>query len=751
MEKIKLRALISERLAKPEKSIKTHTFELLLSARKLFRYGYIDKSQYKLLRRACTYHDYGKMNDEFQSRIKIKRKFNPEKELPHNVLSIFFIPEDKFENRDDYLKVCYSVLNHHHNVDNFEVISERKELIQEFIEKFELKKIKKRNINDLGDFRDNLEAQILKGYLHKCDYSASGDFQVEYPNDFLEKSMENLNYKWNKLQEFCIKNSESNIIVVANTGMGKTEAGLLWIGDNKGFFILPLRTAINAIYKRISEDIVKENIEERVALMHSDVLSYYLCEGVTEEDKVLEYIGKGKNLSMPLSISTLDQIFDFVYLYDGFEVKLSTLSYSKIVIDEIQAYSPYLLAYLIVGLKKITDVGGRFAILTATLPPFVKDCIEKEVGKVKYEKFTEGRDRHNIEIFDEKINADKIYDYYEKNRGKILVVCNTVKKSQEIYRELKKLGIENKNLNLLHSKFIKKDRLEKEKEILEFGKTENRENGIWVSTSLVEASLDIDFDFLFTELNDLNGFFQRLGRVNRKGLKSYELDGEVKKLVISKSPKLQYPNVFLYTEIENNLLIKKNGNSGFIDETIYNISKEAISTVKGKLTENEKVELIEKYLTSEKIADSNFIYEYRGMKNYISSLYLGEVNKNEVAKKFRDITSYTVIPFSIYENEKEKIHLLREIIMEKIEKGSLSFEEYNKLKNENRLKKARAQHELEQFTVSVGIYDLNKTGESIDLGFNKFQIVNCEYSSEEGFVRVKREKFEKEEWTDNFN
>ncbi|MGL5357051.1 MAG: CRISPR-associated endonuclease Cas3'', partial [Cetobacterium sp.] len=153
MEKIKLRALISERLAKPEKSIKKHTFELLLSARKLFRYGYIDKSQYKLLRRACTYHDYGKMNDEFQSRIKIKRKFNPEKELPHNVLSIFFIPEDKFENRDDYLKVCYSVLNHHHNVDNFEVISERKELIQEFIEKFELKKIKKRNINDLGDFR----------------------------------------------------------------------------------------------------------------------------------------------------------------------------------------------------------------------------------------------------------------------------------------------------------------------------------------------------------------------------------------------------------------------------------------------------------------------------------------------------------------------------------------------------------------------------------------------------------------------
>ena len=33
--------------------------------------------------------------------------------------------------------------------------------------------------------------------------------------------------------------------------MGKTEAGLLWIGDTKGFFVLPIRTAINAIYDRV--------------------------------------------------------------------------------------------------------------------------------------------------------------------------------------------------------------------------------------------------------------------------------------------------------------------------------------------------------------------------------------------------------------------------------------------------------------------------------------------------------------------
>ncbi len=33
-----------------------------------------------------------------------------------------------------------------------------------------------------------------------------------------------------------IENRENNLIITAETGMGKTEAGLLWIGDNKGFF-----------------------------------------------------------------------------------------------------------------------------------------------------------------------------------------------------------------------------------------------------------------------------------------------------------------------------------------------------------------------------------------------------------------------------------------------------------------------------------------------------------------------------------
>ena len=69
---------------------------------------------------------------------------------------------------------------------------------------------------------------------------------------------------------------------------------------------------------------------------------------------------------------------------------------------------------------------------------------------------------------------------------------------------------------MLHSQFIRKDRRDKEEQILEVGKEGSKEKGIWITTQVVEASLDIDFDILITELSDLNSLFQRMGRCFRK-------------------------------------------------------------------------------------------------------------------------------------------------------------------------------------------------------------------------------------------
>lgn len=46
---------------------------------------------------------------------------------------------------------------------------------------------------------------------------------------------------------------------------------------------------------------------------------------------------------------------------------------------------------------------------------------------------------------------------------------------------------------------------------------ESEEAGIWITTQIVEASLDIDFDVLHTEMCTADSLLQRMGRCNRKG------------------------------------------------------------------------------------------------------------------------------------------------------------------------------------------------------------------------------------------
>jgi len=719
--------------AKPDKTIRQHTDELLKNAEMLMNLGYLTAGIYGLLQICCEYHDYGKMNAEFQKRVSSaeKARFNDTKEVAHNVLSLCFVDKGKFGTLEDYHRVCYAILNHHHYVNNFQEAESKEELIAEFIAEYGGNPIGRRLLKKLGEQKTNFDAILLKGLIHKCDYAASGEYEIEYLNNFLLDSLNNNllaewrksnpEASWNELQEFCMLRRDENIIAVANTGMGKTEAGLLWIGDNKGFFILPLRTAINAIYDRVVDKIILgEQRDERVSLLHSDTLSYYLSKEGIEEEGILDYAKKGKHLSMPLTISTLDQLFNFVYKYNGFELKLATLGYSKIVIDEIQAYSPDLLAYLISGLEAIVKMGGKFAILTATLPPFIQDYLMENISDVDFGKFTKGAVRHHLKVIEAGIDPEFIADHFEEKGGKHLVICNTVKKSQEVYDYLAEEFEYDKRIivELFHSKFIKRDRGEKEKKILMFGETSMGGSVIYVTTSIVEASLDIDFDYLFTELNDLNGLFQRLGRVNRRGRKEWMLDE---------------PNSYVFTEIEDKLLTNEAGTRGFIDRKIYELSKKALLGYDGLLAEDKKVELIESILTSEDVKGSTFDREYRKYKKYIEGLYVGEMELGKVQKMFRNILSYSVIPASVYEEYEEEIEALKEV-----EDSDAGY-----------LEKVKAREELSGFTVSVGMYDLSKRDRQKAMREEGI-VAKCKYSAERGFERDVVEETEQDDVFDMF-
>ena len=347
--------IIENKLAKPDKTIGQHSNELIEQAKLLYKLGYIKSDKlFSDLLVACKKHDYGKANSEFQKRVIKGGKFNEEKEIPHSILSVFYVNESEC---NEPISVYLAIFFHHFNNSKEPLINiyqQNEKLVKKFLYELGFNDDDYNDINiiieDIFDLlnlplytQEKQYAVLLKGLLHKCDYSASAGLDCEKVNDFLTDSLNNWkntrNIDYNELQEFCIKNTDSNLIVTAPTGMGKTEAGLLWCGDNKCFFVLPLKTAINAMYERIKKlcgDNSQEDYKERVALVHSDMKSYYLEDSIISgKNYDFAYAQCSKQLALPITICTPDQIFDFALKYAGYEYKLAVASYSKFIIDEI--------------------------------------------------------------------------------------------------------------------------------------------------------------------------------------------------------------------------------------------------------------------------------------------------------------------------------------------------------------------------------------------------------------------------------
>lgn len=705
-------------LAKPSETIEQHTDKLLECAKVLYDLGYIKSEQlYKDLLVACKNHDMGKINSQFQIRIKRKSRFNYEIEVPHAVLSIFFVNDSEC---NDYTSVLFAVLYHHYHKESpMNVFRRDRQLVEKFLTELnfqandynkmrrnlsKVKKIFQTNLND----KQKQYAVLLKGLLHKCDYSASANIPCEKKNDFLLESIEDWRsgkFQYNTLQEFCIANRNENIMVTAPTGMGKTEAGLLWCGDNKCFFVLPLKTAINAMYvriKKLANDVEAEDVyKSRVALVHSDMKSYYLKDAYDKDtDYDFNYEELSRQFCLPVTVCTPDQIFDFVLKYPGYEYKLAISSYSKFIIDEIQMYSPDILAAIIYAIKMIHIMGGKVAVLTATLPPFVKEELLKIFGDdVQLADFsTEGILRHNVKVFDDKLKTDDVIPIVNETNSdtvrKYLVVCNTVKTANRIYRELSESNID-AEINLFHANFIKKDRMKKEKEIMAASEKKLNEMNkpeIWISTSVVEASLDIDFDILITELSDLFSLFQRFGRTNRKGKKDFS----------------NY-NCYVFTELQDKA-------DSFIDKDIHNLSKDAIVTIEGVLTEQEKNSLIEKYLSAEKVQDTDYYKDYsKFFKNYEDEYdYLNSSNDS-----LRNIDRVDAIPKCIYDENIDLINKNLGIITSKGAKPDV---------------KMKATEEILELTVSVNTYRCKEyeTKIPVDMKFRKIPVIDCNYSFDSG-------------------
>lgn len=726
-------------------TIEQHTNDVLANIDILnINYPCIFKNNERLLeilKLACEFHDLGKMNVKFQNKVSDDKldegELKNKQEIPHGYLSPAFLDRKKLEKKysKDELKILYQSIYYHHKrkevkeelelvlnntkqyADHFDSKSEyyTSNLVENYGVFVSKKKRLEYNIAPEADNSTFFNYVKVKGLLNRADYAASAKKKIPIEikeerlsdklNEYfkrkhteIQKEDKKKSFKINKLQEYMLANRDNNIIVKAATGFGKTEGGLLWLGNSKGFFTLPLRVSINAIYDRVRSK--KEINFKNTGLLHSDALSHLSEITDKNESDDVDYFYEynlARNFSVPLTITTADQIFDFVFKQEGFELKLATLSYSKVIIDEIQMYSPDIVAYLIAGIKLITEAGGKFAIMTATFPKFLEELI-RDVGidfETPEKTYFKDELRHVVKFYADDSIESKIYEISNiAETKKVLVICNTVKKAQEIYREL-----QCNSKYLLHSRFIKKDRKELEDKIQEFapnngGKPDSK-HGVWVTTQVVEASLDVDFDVLYTEMTSIDGLFQRMGRCYR-----------------SRKYKENEPNVHVFG--------KASGIGSVIDREIFDMSCELIEDFDAhKLYEKKKFELVDNMYGSEKIEKTEY---YKAIKKNLNAV-LNLPSHNDIPTKFRNIFTYTAIPIEVYEDKKNR---------ENIDKW---FEIVNDraASKEDRLV---ASIEINKFTVSVPGYlkedcHFKKKWYS---KYNQIHKVNLKYDEEEGLI-----------------
>lgn len=658
--------LLMKKSQQEHKTLREHLEETVQCAEKFFQlYGsYFSEKEKRLIILACKYHDIGKANYIFQTKVNTRLKKEKIKEIPHGFLSAMVLSQKKFleENSEytieDFCILLTAIYYHHNRPDIYKekeikVYSEQFYLpyIREHLKNndIEIKIGNKRSLlfsnqkeNTYQDIEEEIwcKYMLVKGMLNKFDWTVSSGYEsAELSTDVFEKKLcrnieKKLSGNFRPVQNFMIENKNQSVVIIAPTGSGKTEAALLWIDGEKGFYTLPLKVSSNAIYKRIQENYQYKE----VALLHSDSLNSYMQDtDKSLEDHYKKY-EQAKLFSYPLTVCTVDQLFQFVYKALGTEIFAATLKYSKIVIDEIQSYSPRVVAALIFGLSEIKRMGGKFAVMTATFPPVLQYFMRKN-------KLLEGRDynyhnfsdnvsevRHRIKIVEDDFNIEEIIHKAEKK--KILIICNTVSRAQKVYTEIKDRCIE---AGLLHSCFIRSHRMILEKRIMDFS-SDNTKTGVWVTTQIVEASLDIDFDILYTEMCTADSLLQRMGRCNRAGRKSIE---------------------------QSNIIICFNGSGrgSIYDKDLYDRSANLIKKREGELfSEPDKVAYINEVYEIEQIKKTEYFRQIERNIECFKDLGPAEYNAEEAREEFRAIQSITVIPDKIYEQNESLIQSMKELL-----------------------------------------------------------------------------------------
>lgn len=336
------------------------------------------------------------------------------------------------------------------------------------------------------------------------------------PRDLQQKVMQ----KFDAMTEMPL-----TTIIEAPPGEGKTELAI-WLAHKIGkywnkngiYFALPTAATSNQMVER-----VQEYLKDDVTLMHSmEWLQDRDVRLSSDEQKIRDEWKQPikRGILSRYAVGTVDQIMLSVLKVRYGVLRLFGLSNKVVIIDEIHAYDAYMTEVIKRLVEWLNTLRIPVIMLSATLPAERKQALlDIENPLEKYPLVTCIYQDKAIKQFavdqvyrhmNSKIEIVEGFNNITLPDGMNCILVNTVEKAQKIYSQIKGPKI------LFHSRFPAKLRKQIEEEVLSlFGKGGKRGNCTLVATQIVEQSLDLDFDYLITELAPIDLIIQRMGRLQR--------------------------------------------------------------------------------------------------------------------------------------------------------------------------------------------------------------------------------------------
>ena len=382
----------------------------------------------------------------------------------------------------------------------------------------------------------------LRGYMINSDHSASAR-AGKMPRIEIEEAnlLAKTNLTSDKLHDHQKEAGKINgsALLVAPTGSGKTEAALLWAANQRYmasslprlFYTLPYQASMNAMKHRLDNTFGKDDL---VGLQHGrSLLALYrlLLEREDDPAQAAQQAKWRRNLNKlnhpPVRVFSPYQMLKGAYRLKGYEALLSDYQGAAFIFDEIHAYEVKRLALILKTIQYLKQYfNARFFVMSATFPSLIKkwliDILDDPPAVSASPDLYEQFKRHQIVLLEGELTSQEALKRIEsdaRQEKSVLVVCNLVQRAQMVYEELAaRLGETGIRVELLHGRFNMRDRSDKERIIRDStGSTsDKREPALLVATQVVEVSLDIDLDTIYTEPAPLEALIQRFGRINRR-------------------------------------------------------------------------------------------------------------------------------------------------------------------------------------------------------------------------------------------